>query len=154
MSVHRFVPQLSRFPASFHRSTTHPCNRQESEEEREAGRRPARKRLGVDVGKGIRRIVLVLLQDQQSHAGAEEDGDVKDGIGLGEVVQPRRRQGVDAGVEDDERDHGADNVRRLDRVVVGLAVIGAERDGREQHLGGAVFGRCAAGDLADEIEPA
>lgn len=99
--------------------------------------------------------MLILGHDQQSDTGGNKHGDVEDGVGLGQVVKPSGRQGVDAGMDYDEGSHGADDMPRQRDVAVrpGLRVIRAESDGGQKHLSGAILGGGAAGDLTDEVEP-
>lgn len=98
--------------------------------------------------------MLVLLQDKQGNTCTEQNGDVEDGISLGEVIEPRSRQCVDTSMEDHKRNHGANDVGGHWGIVIGLAVERSQRDSREKHLSSTVFRGRATGDLADEVQPA
>lgn len=73
-----------------------------------------------------------------------------DSVAAGDFREPGGVEAVDEGVHEGEGGHDADDVALGGRV----GEVGADGDGGEQHLGGAIGGGRGTADLADEVEPA
>lgn len=125
-----------------------PGDREEAEQEAEAGGRPAR--IGLDISEDVLCRVLVLLHDEEGDTAGEQHNNVNHRIGPRNLGQPCRVQTVDEGMHDGQGSHDADNVSlrwRIDK-------IGADGDGSEKHLRCSIRGRGTAANLADQIQPA
>jgi hypothetical protein len=130
-----------------------PRNGQEAEKERESNRCPARGR--IDIRKDIASAMLVLGLSEQRNAAGDQDEHVEDDICFGHFLHPVCGQRIDQAAQDCESGHDANDGSSGWEVGEGPRTIQrrAHRDSSKQHLRRAIFGRCNACDLAQQVNP-